>query len=196
MDLREARRFHGIFRAGGSRSGARLEGSADASAAAFRSLGFRATHEPIESGPPGPRYLGVLRTLGSPWVEVSEPAGLGLLTDGLLGQLSAALARRTFLFRYAFERGEFRHRLFDRGEPVEALDAPAAAPAAAAAFRSDRPGVPSIEAVSADIPGYLDSLFRALRMRDWGIGVGELARIDIPFPPTLIVESYFLKIER
>jgi hypothetical protein len=196
LAFREARSFHGIFRPVGLREGVRIEGTADETSAALRDIGFDVIYEPVESGPPGDRYLGVLRTLGSPWVEVTEPVGLTMMSDGLLQDLSRRMGRRTFQFRYAFDQQQFRHRLFANGQDLEELETPLSGQAGSLAFRSDRPGGPSRSEVAADLPNYLQCLFRALKMRDWGLGVAELASLTIPFPPTLLVECYFFRITR
>ena len=194
LPLDEARKFHGFLRTAGLREGARIEGTVDEICATLGAIGLHVVCEPVEDGPPGTDYLGVLRTLGSPWLEVTEPPGQGILTRDLLQEISRRMGRLTFLFQYAFDQQRLRHRLYANGEPIEELDASAPGQNGAVVFRSTRTSSPSSADVAADVPAYIRLLFRTLRMRDWGVGVAELASLTVPFPPPLIVECYFLRI--
>jgi hypothetical protein len=194
LTLARARKFFGVLRPGMRRSGIRIEGSVDELVAHLRALGRKAELAPIEDGAPKSAHVALLRTSGSPWVEVLQPPQEPLVGDDLLRDLSAHTHRRVLEFEYAFGDGCWRHRLFSDGRMVEMLNVGTDAGGVSFSFASDRQPVPDHAAVRDDPAAYVQAFLTALRVREWGISLDDLGRGDIPFPPTLMVESFFMRL--
>ncbi len=189
--FRDAHKFFGLLGDRPLRAGLRVEASVDDLCRGLGEIGCVVKREPIERGWPDKSSLSVMRTLGSPWSDLGEQ-GDEILSEPLARDVSRVLDCRAFRYQYAAPRGELRHSLYACGELMENL-AIAPAPSNNIAW-SFRDGSPHIDTVETDPARYIDELFRALRMREWGIGVPELADLRLPFPPTIIVEGYFLRL--
>lgn len=196
MPLATARRFFGLLDPTGRHRGFHIEGSAGDLVRAFRVAGQPVVLGPIEDGPPAAPHLGILRTWGSPWVELLDPPGGGILDEAAVCELSVRLGCRALTYDYQFDTGVFHHCLYAGGRVVEWLQATTAPDAAGVVFASERPGAPSAAEVEADPAGYVRRFASELRIRDWSISLAELGRREMPFPPTLIVESFFLRLSQ
>ncbi|MBI4615138.1 MAG: hypothetical protein HY720_16105 [Planctomycetes bacterium] len=179
MDAKEARRFFGFFRPEGSRCELRrrglfLETSADGILAALERMGHDPLFLPVESGlPRASCYVGLVRTLHSPWTQLFEEAGSDFLGPDRAQHLSRAADARGVWYDYDFSLGRFRHRMWQGGDPVDGVD---------------------LSSEARELPRPCEEFFRFHRMREWGISVHDLAICRIPFPPTVLVESYFIRI--
>jgi hypothetical protein len=115
------------------------------------------------------------------------------MTDNHLRELSARSGKRALAFDYTFGY-TWRHRLFKDGRLYETLDATqVGGEFVTLSFASERTPEPDPGAVRDDPAAYAQSLFKDLKVRDWGISTDQLRRSDLPFPPTLIVESFFVR---
>jgi hypothetical protein len=194
MTLAHARKFFGRLRPRNCSSGLRIEGSVDELVAHLRALGRTADLEPIEDGPPAGAHVAVLRTWGSPWVEILQPHEQPLTGDDLLRELSAHMHRRALQFDYRSADGVWRHRLFKDGRMLETMQVERDVDGVSFTFASEREPAPDLATVRDDPTAYVQEFLSALRIRDWGVSLEDISRGDIPFPPTLMVESFFMRL--
>jgi hypothetical protein len=176
LPAQAGRRVLGIFGACRHRRGLRFGGSLDELSDGLRAIGTPVIYEPLENGIPDAGSLGAFRTWGSPWTDVQELAAAARLTPGFGRALSGAVTQQVMVFDYAFDRRRFSHRLFVRGECVEDWQ-----------FEDGAAG---------EAERYLDERYRALKMRDWGIDIEDLRALRLPFAPALLMEAYFLRVDR
>ena len=193
LPLAGARRFFGVLQPSGLHCGIRIEGCVDELLMHLRALGREAEVAPIEDGAPTARYIGVLRTLGSPWVELLQPPLASWVDDELLREVSARTGRRALAYEYDFDAGTWRHRLFHGGRTVEMLNVGRDGDGASC-FASEREPPPDPVSLQRDPAAYVQAFFQTLRLRDWGVSLDQLGRGDLPFPPTVIVESFFMRL--
>jgi hypothetical protein len=173
---RAQRRFRGLAVTTGHLRGTRVEGSVDEFVAALDALDVRPAREPVENGAPSKRFLGIVATLGSPWLDVLDGGGgEEIVTDGMAAALSR-LGVRVLRYDYAFDAGRLSHRLFVDGEVAERLDVG-----------------PDDDLGTA--LGELDERYETWRMRDWGIDVEAMLACRLPVPAQLVVEAWLLDME-
>jgi hypothetical protein len=172
---RAQRRFRGLARSTGRLRGTRYEGSVDELVAALDALDVRLAREPVENGAPSRRFLGIIATVGSPWLDVLDGGGEEVVTDGLAQALSRVGAR-VLRYDYDFDRGRLAHRLFVGGELAERYEA--------------GPDGDRAAAISA-----IEERYHEWRMRDWGIDVDSLLACRLPVPAQLVVAAWLLDLE-
>ena len=174
LSLLETRHFRGVAVRHPAARGFRLRGTTDVLVAGLEALDWDVTREPVENGPPGTVYLGIIQIAGSPWLDIFEPSGLDFLSDEVAESLSQACDTAVLFFDYQYHNGQLRHRLYEQGTASENLDV----------------------ADSETSRGDLEACYRRWRMRDMGITLEDLASRSLPFPPTAIVEAWFLRLDR
>ncbi len=170
----EWRRFRGLFGMQQRRRGLRWHGSVDQLADAWTAAGATITYEPLENGAASSRIVGTFRTWGSPWTDVVERHDSHLLVPALASAISRH-GHAVMLYDYDFTSDRFQHTLFATGTPAESWST-----------ATER---------GHDVRRYLDARYRALQMRDWGVTLADLDALALPFPPTLMVEAFFLSLE-
>jgi hypothetical protein len=173
LSLHAARRFTGLFGDRERRQGLRFEGPIDALAIGMGGAGAPVTCEPLENGLPDERSVGVFRTWGSPWTDALELHPGVILNTNLARSLSAE--HRVIVYDYDLKDRRFRHEVFAQGRCVEEWH---------------DEGTPDGEGER-----YLENRLRALKMRDWGVDLGDLRALRMPFVPALMMEAYFMKFD-